>query len=129
MKKLSVLVALSALAFAYAAPPSFAANAAPAVEMADHSVSTSKLIGAPVYNDQGQQIGSVVDVLVREAAVEPTAVLSVGNYVGGGSKLIAVPLSHVNLMGKHATMHDATRAMLSSMPAFAFTGSASGGNG
>lgn len=129
MKKLSAIVALSALAFAYAAPPSLAQNLAPAVVMADHSMSTSRLIGAPVYNDQDQKIGSIIDVLVRDTATEPTAVLSVGDYIGGGTKLIAVPLDHVNLTGKRATMQGATKAMLASMPTFQFPLGASGGNG
>jgi len=127
MKKLSAIVALSALAFAYAAPPSFAQNAAPSVMLADHSMSSSKLIGSPVYNDQGEKIGSIVDVLVR-GTTEPTAVLSVGTYVGGGNKLVAVPLDHVTMQHQKAMMAGATRQMLASMPAFAYL-SGAGGNG
>ena len=111
MKKLSTLVAIAALAATFAAP-AFAETSVQTgntAVMADHSMRTSKLIGQAVYNDQGQSIGTVVDVLVKNAASEPTAILSVGGFVGGGTKLIAVPLSHVNLDGGKPMMAGATK--------------------
>jgi hypothetical protein len=51
-----------------------------------------------VYNDQGQGIGSVI---------------------GGGLKLIAVPLSHVNLDGARPIIAGATRQMLAGMSVYA----------
>jgi hypothetical protein len=121
MKKLTTLVAMTALAMTLAGPV-FTANAAATngIVMTDHSMRTSMIIGATVYNDQGQSIGSVVDVLVKNAAAEPTAVLSVGDFIGGGTKLIAVPLSHVNLDGARPTMAGATKQLLASMPVYLF---------
>ena len=126
MKKLTTLAAIATLAFAFAAPPVFAQSAAPAAMMADHSLSTSKLIGDAVYNDQGDKIGSIIDILVKNNNAEPTAILSVGDYVGGGSKLVAVPLNQVNLAGAKAMMKGATRTHLVSMPSFVFPGAAGG---
>ena len=122
MKKFTTLVAMAALAVTFAAP-SFAqmsATGSNGIVLTDLSMRTSKLIGATVYNDQGQSIGSVIDVLVKNAAAEPTAVLSVGDYVGGGTKLVAVPLSHVNLDGAKPMMAGATKQMLASMPVYLF---------
>jgi len=59
-------------------------------------------------------------VLVKGASVEPTVILSVGDFVGGGAKLVALPLSHVNLDGAKPMMAGATKQMLASMPAFLF---------
>ena len=115
MNKFSGLVAMAALAVTFAAP-ALAASANSEIVMTDHSMRAGRIIGATVYNDQGQSIGSVVDVLVRNGGSEPTAVLSVGDFVGGGNKLVAVPLSHVNLDGAKPMMAGATRQMLSSMP-------------
>ena len=81
-----------------------------------------------LYNDHGQKIGSIVDVLVRETASEPMAVLSVGDYVGNGAKLVAVPLNHITFKANRPMMAGATRQMLASMPAWASLGGA-GGNG
>ena len=125
MKKLTTIAALAALACGFAIP-SFAQSAAPAAVMAGHTMSTHKLIGAAVYNDQGDKVGSIIDVLVKNATAEPIAILSVGDYVGGGTKLVAVPLNHVNLDGSKAMMHGATKPVLADMPSFVFPGVAGG---
>ncbi len=88
--------------------------------LVDHSMRTSQLIGSQVYNDQGQSIGSVMDVLVKSGASDPTVVLSVGDYVGAGAEIVAVPLSHINLDGAKPTMAGATKQMLASMPTYLF---------
>jgi sporulation protein YlmC with PRC-barrel domain len=128
MKKFTTLVALAALAATFAAP-NFAYAAASDIVMADHTMRASKIIGATVYNDKGESIGSVIDVLVKNTATEPTAILSVGDYVGGGTKLVAVPLSHVNLDGAKPMMAGATKQMLASMPAYLFKPSEGNGAG
>jgi sporulation protein YlmC with PRC-barrel domain len=51
----------------------------------------SKLVGATVYNDQGDDIGSVDDLLVGQDGKIAQAVISVGGFLGIGSKLITVP--------------------------------------
>jgi sporulation protein YlmC with PRC-barrel domain len=121
MQKFTTLVAVTALAVTFAVPGLAAtSDSGNGIVVADHSMRTSKLIGATVYNDQGQGIGSVVDVLVRNTAAEPTAILSVGDFIGSGTKLIAVPLSHVNLDGAKPIMAGATKPMLASMPVYLF---------
>jgi sporulation protein YlmC with PRC-barrel domain len=119
MKKFTTLIAMTALTATFAAP-GFALSPTSDIVMTDHSMRSSKLIGATVYNNQGQSIGSVIDVLVKGASVEPTVILSVGDFVGGGAKLVALPLSHVNLDGAKPMMAGATKQMLASMPAFLF---------
>lgn len=81
---------------------------------------TSKLIGSQVYNDQGQSIGPVTDVLVRNGTSEPTVVLSVGDYIDAGQKMVAVPLSHINLDVAKPMMAGETKQMLASMPTYLF---------
>ncbi|MGH7101195.1 MAG: PRC-barrel domain-containing protein [Acetobacteraceae bacterium] len=51
----------------------------------------SKLVGATVYNDSGNSIGSIDDLLVNDSGKIDTAVVSVGGFLGIGSKLVAVP--------------------------------------
>lgn len=126
MKKLSTIVAVSALALAFAAPaPSFAqaVYAGPIIVMPDHSMSVKSMIGAPIYNDQHQKIGILENVMVTGSATEPTAILSVGDYLGTGSKLVGVPLGHLKLEGMSAMMMaGATKAMLQSMPTYSTAG-------
>jgi sporulation protein YlmC with PRC-barrel domain len=120
MKKLTALAAMAALAMTFAAPAFAETLTGNGIVMTDHSMRSSKLIGSTVYNDQGQSIGSVIDVLVKNGAAEPTAILSVGDYVGGGTKLVAVPLTHVNLDGAKPMMSGATKQMLAGMPVYLF---------
>jgi sporulation protein YlmC with PRC-barrel domain len=51
----------------------------------------SKLVGANVYNQEGQSIGSVDDLLLAKDGKVNQAVLSVGGFLGIGGKLVAVP--------------------------------------
>lgn len=126
MKKLSTIVAATALALAFAAPvPSFAEEvyAGPIIVMPDHSMSVKSMIGAPIYNDQHQKIGILENVMVTGSATEPTAILSVGDYLGTGPKLVGVPLSHLKLEGKAAMeMAGATKPMLQSLPTYSIAG-------
>jgi hypothetical protein len=47
-----------------------ALSGSPALVLADHSMSASKLIGMQVSDDKGASIGTVIDVLVKDAAAE-----------------------------------------------------------
>jgi sporulation protein YlmC with PRC-barrel domain len=57
----------------------------------------SKLIGSPVYNAKGEEIGTVSDVLVAPSGGSSMAVLSVGKYIGKGDKMVAVPLNNIEM--------------------------------
>ncbi|HVC59891.1 MAG TPA: PRC-barrel domain-containing protein [Acetobacteraceae bacterium] len=126
MKKLSTIVSATALALAFAAPvPSFARGhfAGPIIVMPDHSMSVKSMIGAPIYNDQHQKIGILENVMVTGSTTEPTAILSVGDYLGTGPKLVGVPLGHLTLQGKDAMMMaGATKSMLESLPIYSAAG-------
>ena len=98
-----------------------------AVAMADHATSASKLVGMNVFNEQNQNIGSIVDVLVKNQSGEATAIISVGDFVGGGAKFVAVPLGHVTVDGSRAAMAGATRQALAAMPSYRSEGLLGGG--
>ena len=55
----------------------------------------SGLVGATVYNDQGNSIGTVSDLLVSSDGSVQNAVLSVGGFLGIGSKLVEVPFNTI----------------------------------
>jgi sporulation protein YlmC with PRC-barrel domain len=88
----------------------------------DHQVRVSKVVGTSVYNDQNQSIGSVDDVLMndndRKAA---TAVLSVGGFLGMGSKLVSVPFDQLRFSNDKIVMPGATKASLEGMPEYHYT--------
>lgn len=110
MEKSFALVAVAALIVVSAVPTlaqpmndnlTFAVTAEPGTP-------ANKLVGQLVYNQRGQNIGSVVDVL-SNPTVEPTAILSVPDYAGGGTKLVAVPFSRVAFDPDVAHAADAAR--------------------
>jgi sporulation protein YlmC with PRC-barrel domain len=55
----------------------------------------SGLVGATVYNDQGDSIGTVNDLLLSSDGTIQNAVISVGGFLGIGSKLVAVPFKNI----------------------------------
>ena len=52
---------------------------------------SSQIVGATVYNDRDERIGSVDDLIVGQDGKISEAVLSVGGFLGIGAKLVAVP--------------------------------------
>lgn len=84
--------------------------------MSDKSVSASKLIGEKVYDDKGMAIGSVVDVVLKGQGTEPGVILSVGDYLGTGKKMVSVPLSHVHLDTAKAVMPTTKQEMAAMAP-------------
>jgi hypothetical protein len=51
----------------------------------------SKVIGSSVVNDGGETIGKIDDLLVSADGKQPYAVLSVGGFLGMGTRLVVVP--------------------------------------
>lgn len=121
MKFLSTAVAVTALTLGLAGPvlaQSASGSMMKDVMTSDNSMRTSKLVGAAVYNDEGDKIGSIIDILVRGGASESVALVSVGDYLGGGTKLVAFPISKLQLDASKAMMQGATKRAIQAMPAY-----------
>ena len=89
---------------------------------ADHQVRASKVVGASVYNDQNQSIGSIDDVLMSDADHKAgTAVISVGGFLGMGAKLVQVPFDQLKIENDKIVMPGATKASLEGMPEYKYT--------
>jgi len=52
---------------------------------------TSKVVGLNVYNDQNENVGSINDLLTDKSGNIKGAVLSVGGFLGMGSRYVAIP--------------------------------------
>jgi sporulation protein YlmC with PRC-barrel domain len=89
---------------------------------ADRQVRASKVVGASVYNDQNQSIGSVDDVLMSDSDHKAgIAVISVGGFLGMGSKLVSVPFDQLKIENDKIVMPGATKASLEGMPDYHYT--------
>ncbi|HLJ21956.1 MAG TPA: PRC-barrel domain-containing protein, partial [Stellaceae bacterium] len=78
-------------ASAQTAPPSTAALSGADMKDLGGGVRASKVIGSTVVNDQNETVGKIDDLILSgSGAQEPVAVLSVGGFLGVGSKLVAI---------------------------------------
>jgi sporulation protein YlmC with PRC-barrel domain len=78
----------------------------------------SALIGATVYNDQKQTIGSISDLLVDKDNKVSKVVLSVGGFLGVGSRLVAVPFADLRIEADRIVLPGATKVSLENLSAF-----------
>jgi sporulation protein YlmC with PRC-barrel domain len=86
----------------------------------------SKIIGSSVYNDQDQSIGSIDDLVISNRH-QLSAVVSVGGFLGMGSKMVEVPFDKLqfgNTKGSsdnRVVMPGVTKQSLASMPDYHYT--------
>jgi hypothetical protein len=99
-------------------------SSTPRYTTSDGQVRVGKMVGASVYNDQRESIGSVDDVLMSSGNKATTAVLSVGGFLGMGSKLVSVPFDQLKVENNRIVMPGATKDSLSGMPAYKFNNNA-----
>lgn len=79
----------------------------------------NKIVGASVKNQQGEELGTIYDMVVDSQGHVPFAVLSHGGFWGIDEKLVAVPFSSFNFdqMGKDFVLNS-TKEKLDSAPSF-----------
>lgn len=128
MTRLSTLTIAASLAIAFAAPFAAAQTppAHPKVVLADHSMRASMLIGRKVLDDHNQVLGTVKEILVKDQAVEPTAIVAVLDLNALATRLVAVPLSHLKVEGDKVMMPGVTKKMLVAMPLYDYEGDGRG---
>ena len=104
--------------------PGGAPNLVVATVKMDGGWRASKLIGASVYDDTNHQVGSVDDLIISGPDKISVAIVSVGGFLGIGSKLVAVPYDHLryDATSKEAkvVMPGATKDTLIAMPGFTY---------
>src|ERR1700744_5297964 len=75
----------------------------------DDQIRASKLIGSSVYNDQKQSVGSIDELLMDEHHNVTSAVLSVGGFLGVGSKLVKVPYKNLHVANNTVILPGASK--------------------
>ena len=78
---------------------------------------TSKIVGAKVYNDANENIGSVEDILLKADGSMDEVVLSVGGFLGIGDKYVAVPYSDLKISRDGNSLKITTKATKDSLKA------------
>lgn len=78
---------------------------------------TSKIVGAEVYNDANENIGSVEDIVLKADGSMDEVVLSVGGFIGIGNKYVAVPYSDLKISRDGNSLKITTKATKDSLKA------------
>jgi sporulation protein YlmC with PRC-barrel domain len=80
----------------------------------------SKVIGATVVNDHNQTIGTIDDLIVTPTEQVPFAVLSVGGFLGMGTKYIVIPYSALKVADNKMVLFGATKDSIKALPEFKY---------
>ena len=78
---------------------------------------SSRVVGATVYNDSDQSIGTVDDLIVGQDGKISTAVISVGGFLGIGSKLVRVPYDQLRFEERSPSETSANAPAVVAVPA------------
>ena len=81
---------------------------------------TSKVVGSTVLNEVNETVGTIDDLIVTPTEKVPFAVLSVGGFLGMGSKYVVVPFSSLEVQDKKMVLRGATKNSLKSLPEFKY---------
>lgn len=82
---------------------------------------TSKLVGSTVVNEANEPVGTIDDLIVAPNEKVPFAVLSVGGFLGMGTKYVVVPYSALEVRDKRMVLPGATKESLKSLPEFTYS--------
>ena len=81
----------------------------------------SKVVGSSVVNDANQTIGKIDDLLVTRDGKEPYAVLSVGGFLGMGTRLVVIRYDSLNFADNKIVLPGGTKDGLKMLPAFQYS--------
>jgi PRC-barrel domain protein len=81
---------------------------------------TSKVVGSTVVNEANETVGTIDDLIVTPGEKVPFAVLSVGGFLGMGTKYVVVPFSSFHVMDKKMVLPGATKESLKALPEFKY---------
>jgi hypothetical protein len=82
---------------------------------------TSKTVGSSVVNEANETVGSVDDLIVTPNEKAPYAVLSVGGFLGLGTKYVIVPFGSLHMQDKKIVLSGATKDALKALPEFKYS--------
>jgi hypothetical protein len=80
----------------------------------------SKIIGTTVINDAQETIGEIEDLLVSSDGRQPYAVLSIGGFLGMGTRMVVVPYETLTFADKKARLPGGTKEGLKMLPEFRY---------
>ena len=77
-----------------------------------------KLVDADVYNDKGDKIGEIDDIIVSPKKTVSHAIIGVGGFLGIGKHEVAIPMDQIKVVGGKFVIAGASKDALKAMPEF-----------
>ena len=115
----SLAVALSAPAYSQGAPQTVTLMKVDPQTLAT-GYRTSKVVGATVVNEANETVGTIDDLIVTPGGQAPYAVLSVGGFLGLGTKYVVVPFTSLKIFDKKMVLPGGTKDALKALPDFKY---------
>jgi hypothetical protein len=115
-----LVAALSGPAFSQGAPQTLSLMKVDPQSVAT-GYRTSKVVGSTVVNEANETVGTIDDLIVTANEKVPFAVLSVGGFLGMGTKYVVVPFSALQVQDKKMVLTGATKDSLKSLPEFKYS--------
>jgi hypothetical protein len=115
-----IAAALSAPAFSQGTPQTLSLMKVDPATLAT-GYRTSKVVGSTVYNEANEAVGTIDDLIVTPGEKVPFAVLSVGGFLGMGTKYVVVPFSSLQVSDKRMVLAGATKDSLKTLPEFKYS--------
>ena len=81
---------------------------------------SSKVVGSSVVNDAKETIGKIDDLLVSRDGKQPYAVLSIGGFLGIGTRLVVVPYDLLKFANNKVILPGGTKEGLKMLPEFKY---------
>jgi hypothetical protein len=82
---------------------------------------TSKVVGSTVVNETNETVGTIDDLIVTPGDKVPFAVLSVGGFLGMGTKFVVVPYNSLEVRDNKMVLAGATKESLKGLPEFKYS--------
>ena len=128
MKKTMLLASAAIIGVSLLAAPANAQGVPQSVEITKVDVQkvaagyrASKVIGSSVVNDANQTIGKIDELLVTRDGKEPYAVLSVGGFLGMGTRLVVIRYDSLKFADNKIMLPGGTKDGLKMLPAFQYS--------
>jgi sporulation protein YlmC with PRC-barrel domain len=125
--KTMVLVAIVSLVIAASAADSAAQTAGSTLISKEQlrEVSTGwsakkQILGKDVYNEAGEKVGDINDLIVAPSRAFAYAIVGVGGFLGMGEHNVAVPVSKLKQQMGKIVLSGATKEALKAAPKFEY---------
>ncbi|MCC7048329.1 MAG: PRC-barrel domain-containing protein [Alphaproteobacteria bacterium] len=80
----------------------------------------SKIIGASVVNEANEAVGKIDDLVIRADDRAVVAIVSVGGFLGVGTRLVAVPYESISWRENTGLLPGATKERMKTFPEFTY---------